>query len=120
MFSPTQFCCQVTKKPVAEDGLHSTDDLVAFLRRLVQDKKLDVQEKHVVAFEATEMNRGDVKGRSVEDVMKVLVIAGMAGAPANRIAEALCAAINGASTVIPRFSGPFQSGRVSSASGDKI
>ncbi len=32
-------CCQMTRKPVAEDGLHSMEDLVAFLRRLERRKR---------------------------------------------------------------------------------
>ncbi len=77
------------------NAMRTRADLVAHLRKLVGEKKLTVDEEDLRAFEATKMNRDNVHGRSVEQVMMLLVTAGVSVGPAQLIAEALYEAING-------------------------
>ncbi len=61
---------------------------MTFLRKLVEDKKLSVDEDDLCAFEATKMIE-EVKGRSVEQVRDDLIASKVPGGPARRIAKAL-------------------------------
>src|SRR4051812_8956947 len=80
------------------NDMRTTVDLLSFLRGLRDaDGSALLDAEDLALFELTKLRRVDVKGRSVDHVRKVLVDAGMAGAPANRIAEALCEDINGLS-----------------------